>query len=153
SMLVEFRRGLAEVGYVEGRNLAIEYRFADGQYDRVSAMVTELVRQRVAAIVIAGARGASDPVWQQLRTSQIPVVFNIGLDPVQFGLVASISRPGGNITGVYTLVAELTAKNLGLLREIVPNATTIGLLADTSRADPLAERDARDAATALGVRL
>jgi ABC-type uncharacterized transport system substrate-binding protein len=154
SMLVALRRGLAEAGYVEGQNLAIEYRFADGQYDRLPAQVTELIRQRVAVIVFAGARGAStDAVWQQLRASQIPVVFNVGLDPVQFGLVASINRPGGNFTGVSTLVGELTAKNIGLLRELVPNAATIALLADTQGADPLAERDARAAAATFGARI
>jgi putative tryptophan/tyrosine transport system substrate-binding protein len=153
SMLVALRRGLSEGGYIEGRNLTVEYRFADGQYDRVLALATELIRRRVAVIVFGGARGAStDPVWQQLRASQIPVV-NVGLDPVHFGLVASMNRPGGNNTGVSTLVGELTGKNLGLLRELVPGAATIALLADSSGADPFAARDAREAAAKLGLRL
>jgi putative ABC transport system substrate-binding protein len=154
SMLAAFRGGLAEAGFVEGQNLAIDYQFADGQYDRVVTLATELIRRRVAVIVFGGARGAStDAVWQLLRASQIPVVFNVGLDPVQFGLVASMNRPGGNITGVSTLVGELTGKNLGLLRELVPNAAIFALLADSSGADPFAERDARDAVARLGLRL
>jgi putative ABC transport system substrate-binding protein len=154
SMLVAFRRGLNDIGYAEGRNLAIDYRFADGEYDRLPALVADLVLRRVAVIVFAGARGTiDDAAWRQLRTSNVPIVFNTGTDPVRSGLVASFNRPGGNITGVYTLVGELAAKNLGLLHELVPNAKTIVVVADVAGRDAVAVKDVREAAATLGLRL
>jgi putative tryptophan/tyrosine transport system substrate-binding protein len=153
SMLVALRRGLNETGFVEGQNLVIEYRFADAQYGRLPALVAELVLGRVAVIVFGGARGTiDDPVWRQLRTSNIPVVFNLGIDPVPAGLARSLNRPGGNFTGIYSLVGELAAKNLGLLREIVPNAKTIAVIADASGLDAVAVKDLEKAAAALGLR-
>ena len=152
-MLIAFRRGLANAGFVEGQNVAIDYLFADGRVDRVPALTAEVVARKVSVVVFGGARTGTDAVWRLLRASQIPVVFNVGLDPVQFGMVASMNRPGGNMTGVFTLVAELTGKNISLLRELVPNAATIALLADTGGLDPFAERDARQATTKLGLQL
>ena len=154
SMLVAFRRGLNETGYVEGRNLAIEYRFADGQYARLPALATDLIRRQVAVIVYAGAPSPSNPdaAWQQLRASQIPIVFNTGQDPVRAGLVASFNRPGGNITGISTLVNLLTGKSLGLLHELVPNARTIALL-NSAISLNTAVNDARAATATLGLQL
>jgi putative ABC transport system substrate-binding protein len=154
AMLAAVRRGLDEIGYVEGRNLAIEYRFTDGQSDRVSGLLTELTRRQVAVIVIAGA-ATGDAVVRQLRASQIPIVFITGLDPVRLGLVASFNRPGGNVTGISTLVSQLTGKSLGLLHELVPNAKTIALLLDpsTSGSSDVQLRDAREAAATLGLQL
>ena len=154
SMLVAFRRGLNETGYVEGRNLAIEYRFADGQYARLPALATDLIRRQVAVIVYAGAPSPSNPdaAWQQLRASQIPIVFNTGQDPVRAGLVASFNRPGGNITGISTLVNLLTGKSLGLLHELVPNARTIALLHSALSLNT-AVIDARAATATLGLQL
>ena len=154
SMLVAFRRGLNETGYVEGRNLAIEYRFADGQYARLPALATDLIRRQVAVIVYAGAPSPSNPdaAWQQLRASQIPIVFNTGQDPVRAGLVASFNRPGGNITGISTLVNLLTGKSLGLLHELVPNARTIALLHSAISLNT-AVNDARAATATLGLQL
>ena len=153
-MLVAFRRGLNETGYVEGRNLAIEYRFADGQYARLPALATDLIRRQVAVIVYAGAPSPSNPdaAWQQLRASQIPIVFNTGQDPVRAGLVASFNRPGGNITGISTLVNLLTGKSLGLLHELVPNARTIALLHSALSLNT-AVNDARAATATLGLQL
>jgi putative ABC transport system substrate-binding protein len=129
SMLVALRRGLADVGYAEGRNLAIEYRFVDGRYDRVSADLTDLTRRKVGVIVLAGS-GGTERLLQQVHASPIPIVFFTGADLVRQGLVASMNRPGGNVTGVNTLVAELSGKQLGLLRDLVPKAATIAALVD-----------------------
>jgi putative ABC transport system substrate-binding protein len=100
SMLVSVRRGLADIGYAEGRNVAIEYRFADGRYDRLSGQLTDLTRRKVDVIVLAGFF-VNEELVQQVRTSPTPIVFNAGGDPVSTGLVASMNRPGGNVTGVY----------------------------------------------------
>jgi putative tryptophan/tyrosine transport system substrate-binding protein len=152
SILVAFRRGLNETGYVEGRNLAIEYRFTDGQSDRMSGLLTELTRRQVAVIVISGG-ATGDAVVRQLRASQIPIVFNTGVDPVRSGLVASFSRPGGNITGIFSLISDLTGKKLGLLHELVPNAKTIALLLHPALTDEQQLIDAREATAKLGLQL
>jgi putative tryptophan/tyrosine transport system substrate-binding protein len=158
SMLSAFRRGLGQLGFEEGRNLTIEYRFADGQYDRVPALVTETVRRRPRVIVFPGTSINLPPAssWEELRASRIPVVFNTGGDPVAQGLVASFARPGGNLTGVSTLVFELTGKILGLMRELVPGATKIGMISNALPAsfaglEPTAARDVREAAVTLGM--
>jgi putative ABC transport system substrate-binding protein len=124
-LLAVFRESLAEAGYVEGRNVAIDYRFAEGLYDRLPAIAEELVRRRVA-VVVAGSSPAA--LAAKGATDSIPIVFAANEDPVKADLVASLARPGGNATGVYFFNSELGAKQLGLLRELVPAAARIGLL-------------------------
>jgi putative ABC transport system substrate-binding protein len=151
AMLVAFRRGLNELGYAEGRNLAIEYRFADGQYDRLPALFTDLLARRVAVAVYAGAV-TTEPMLGIMRASQLPIVFNVGNDPVRTGLAASMNRPGGNMTGITTLVSLLTGKHVGLLHELVPNAKTIAVLL-TPSATGNQQRDAAEATATLGLQL
>jgi len=154
SMLVAFSQGLTETGYVEGRNVAIEYRFSNGEYDHLPMLFTELTREKVAVIVFAGLI-PTDPVVRLVRTSEIPVIFNIGADPVRFRLVASLNRPGGNVTGINTLVGETAGKHMSLLRELVPDATTIAVLVNPAtgvRALPPQEQ-AQKAAASLGLQL
>jgi putative ABC transport system substrate-binding protein len=150
SMLVSLRRGLADVGYTEGRNVVIEYSFADGRYDRLSAQLADLTQRKVGVIVLAGFSLNDEMVQQQVRASPIPIIYNG--DPVLFGLAASMSRPGGNVTGVIPLVHALSGKQLGLLHDLVPKAATIAALFDRQNARR-ALRDARDAAAALGQKL
>jgi putative tryptophan/tyrosine transport system substrate-binding protein len=154
-MLAAFRRGLNELGFEENRNLVIEYRFADGQYDRVPNLATELVSRHVSVIVFPGSgaiRGLDAP-WPELRASQIPVVFNTGGDPVRQGLVARLNRPGGNFTGVNTFAGELTGKVFEFLHELVPGAKAIGVITFFGVGDNPPMRDAREAAAALGMQL
>jgi putative ABC transport system substrate-binding protein len=125
-LVAAFRRGLGEQGFVEGQNVTIEYRWALGQYDRLPAMATELVRLPVTVLAATGGEPAA--LAAKVATSTIPIVFTVGGDPVKLGLVASYNQPGGNATGVSLLTSPLEAKRLGLLRELVPQATTIGFL-------------------------
>jgi putative tryptophan/tyrosine transport system substrate-binding protein len=147
-----FRQGLAEIGYVEGRNVAIEYRATEGQVDRLPALAADLVSHRVA--VIAGLNSTLAVRAAKNATATIPIVFAIGGDPVKLGLVASFSRPGGNVTGVSGVNNELGPKRLGLLHDLVPNATTIAVLVNPT--NPNAQSDADELLTAahsLGLNL
>src|SRR5712691_959111 len=122
-----FRQGLGEVGYVEGRNVAIEYRWANNQSDRLPALAADLVRREVAVIVATGGGGLAAQA-AKAATTTMPVVFSSGADPVKLGLVASLNRPGGNLTGVFILASVLVTKRLGLLRDLVPQAALISVL-------------------------
>ena len=145
------RRGLAEVGYVEGQNVAIEYRGAQHQHDRLPALAADLVTRQVAVIVVVSASGA---LAAKAATNTIPIVFSIGADPVRLSLVASLNRPGGNITGVYLLNSAVMGKRLELLRELVPAARVIGYLANPKSAVTEPEtKELHEAARALGVEL
>jgi putative ABC transport system substrate-binding protein len=135
-----FRRGLAETGYVEGRDLAIDYRWADGHYERLPGLATDLVARRVVLLVAAG--GAPSALAAKRATGSIPIVFVIGDDPVKIGVAQSFNRPGGNTTGVSFLTNDLGGKRLELLCELVPNASTVGLLLNPK--DPGAEAMRRD---------
>jgi putative tryptophan/tyrosine transport system substrate-binding protein len=151
SRLVAVRQGLSEVGYVEGRNVAIEPRFAEGQFDRLPALAADLVRRHVAVIV---ANGLPPAHAAKAQSNTIPIVFGMGEDPVKEGLVASLNRPDGNITGYTNFANQLIGKRMGLLREIVPNATNLALLVnpDNPNAEP-DMKDAQAAADALGRQL
>ena len=149
--LTAFRQGLNETGYVEGQNVAIEYRWARGQNDRLPALAADLVGRRVIVIVAGGAPPA---LAAKAATSAIPIVFNVG-DPIEFGLVASLNRPGGNLTGVANLTAELAGKRLDLLHELLPTAAVVAVLVNpTNPANAESEtRNLRDAAPSLGLKL
>jgi putative ABC transport system substrate-binding protein len=150
AILVAFLRGLKEAAYVEGQNVTVEYRWADGQYDRLPALAADLVARRVAVIV------ANGPAVQTAKaaTSTIPIVFVVGFDPLAFGLVTSLNRPDGNLTGVSVLDVEIGAKRLQLLHELVPTAAIIALLVNpTTPAAETIARDAQAAASALGLQL
>ena len=146
-----FRQGLKEAGYVEGENLTIVYRWAEGRYDRLPELAAELVRRQVTVIV---ATSTPSVLAARAATTTIPIVFFVAADPVQLGLVTSLSRPGGNLTGVVTLNVEVAAKRLELLRELVPAANIIALLVNPT--DPNAEttlKSLRAAARDLGLQL
>jgi putative ABC transport system substrate-binding protein len=150
-MVAAFRQGLKETGYVEGQNVAIEYRWANGQYDDLAALVGDLVRRRVSVIA---ATSTPANLVAKASTTTIPIVFTTGSDPVQLGLVASLSRPGGNVTGVTQMTGEVAPKRLELAHELVPKATVFGLLINPK--NPFAEtvkRDSQAAALKLGLQL
>jgi len=139
-MLAAFRQGLNETGYVEGKNVAIEFRWGDGEYDRMPTLAEDLVRRQVAIIVTSGGEISAQAA--KAATATIPIVFNVGADPVRFGLVASLNRPGGNLTGVTSFVRVLGAKQIGLLRELVATATVIAFLVNPN--EPTAESQISD---------
>jgi putative tryptophan/tyrosine transport system substrate-binding protein len=148
-----FHRGLAETGYIEGRNVAIEYRWADGQNNRLPALAAELVRRQVAVIATLGSTPAA--LAAKVATQSIPIVFWVGTDPVEAGLVASLNRPGGNLTGVASLAIEVAGKCLEVLRELVPAATSVGLLVNPTNPATTESytREVQNAARVLGLRL
>ena len=130
--LAAFRRGLKETGFIEGQNVAIEFRWAEGRYDRLPELAADLVQRRVAVLVATG--GATSALAAKAATTTIPIVFSSGADPVELGLVASISRPGANSTGVNLLTNTLMGKRLEILREVVPNAAVTGVLVNPNSA-------------------
>src|SRR5262249_32803267 len=152
AVLAAFRQGLSETGYVEKRNITIEYRWAaQGHYDQLPALAADLVRRKVSVIAATTAQAA---VAAKAATASIPIVFETGLDPIQLGLVTSLNQPGGNITGVTQLSSELLSKRLGLLHDVLPAAATIGFLVNPTY--PGAESQARDlqeAARTLGLQM
>jgi putative ABC transport system substrate-binding protein len=147
-----FRQGLKDTGYVERENVAIEYRWADNQIDRLPELVADLVRRQVAVIVTSG--GAASAFAAKAATAAIPVVFLVGEDPVRLGLVASLARPGGNLTGINFLSGELAAKRLELLRELVPPAAHVAVLVNPiGPATETTLRDVEPAVRAMGLRM
>jgi putative ABC transport system substrate-binding protein len=142
--LVSFRQALSEIGFVDGRNVAVEHRYAEGRFDRLPELAADLVRRRVALIVTTGGTPAASAA--KAATATIPIVFTTGDDPVRAGLVQSLSRPGGNVTGVTTSFGEAAPKRLGLVREILPQAGIIGVLVNPN--DPIAATAETDDMTA-----
>ena len=150
SVLAAFRQGLAETGYFEGKNVTIEYRWAEGHYDRLPALAEELVRRGVA--VIAATGGEPSPLAAKAATATLPIVFTVGSDPVEMGLVASLSRPGGNLTGTTIMGVDLGPKRLDLIRQLVPKALRIAILSNPTFPMASAEvREVEDAALRLAV--
>ena len=140
SRLTGLRRGLNQTGYVEGRNVVIEYRWAGNQADRLPALVADLVQLPATVIVTVGVPST---LAAKASTTSIPILFSVGADPVQFGLVASFNRPGGNLTGVNLLIGEFGAKGLSLLHELVPSAAAIGFLENPN--NPVSDTGSRTA--------
>ena len=146
-----FRQGLKDTGYVEGENVAIEYRSAEGHNDELPVLAADLVRRQVA--VIASPVGAPSALAAKAATTTIPIVFGVGEDPVRLGLVASLARPGGNLTGINYFNSELVAKRLQLLRELVPTATRVVVLVNPAASAETTLRDVEAAARALGLQI
>jgi len=144
-----FRVGLKQTGRIDGQNVTVEFRWAEGHYDRMPEMAADLVRRKVAVLVSTG--GAPSVMAAKAATSTIPIVFTIGIDPVRLGFVTSLSRPGGNITGVYLFTAALEGKRLGLLRALLPGVQLVAVLVNPNRPDYADQtRQAQEAAAAIG---
>ena len=151
-MATAFLQGVNEIGFTEGRNVAIEYRYADGHYDRLPALATDLVSRKVDVIFANG--GSAPALAAKAATATIPIVFETGGDPVKAGLVASLNRPGGNLTGVTWTASALSAKRLELLHQLVPSASVIGLVVNPNYPEASIQvRDLKDAAGALGLQI
>jgi putative ABC transport system substrate-binding protein len=148
-----FRKGLNETGYVDGQNVTVEYHYLEGQYDRLPALMADLVHRRVAVIATPGSAPAS--IAAKAATSTIPIVFGVGQDPVLLGLVASLTRPDGNVTGVNFFSQEVTAKRLRLLHDLVPKAVRVAVLLNpaNSVSAETTLRDAREAARTIGLQI
>jgi putative tryptophan/tyrosine transport system substrate-binding protein len=152
SALAAFRQGLGESGYFEGKNVVVEYRWAEGQYDRLPALAAELVSHQVA--VIAATGGEPSPLAAKAAATTIPIVFSLGGDPVEAGLVASLNQPGGNLTGTTLMAVEMAPKRLDILRQLIPNASTVAILVNPKYQTTAAEvRKVEDAARALGIKM
>jgi putative ABC transport system substrate-binding protein len=146
-----FEAGLKQMGFVEGQNLALEYRFAEGKFDRFPTLISDLVQRKVAVLVVSSPQGV---LAAKRATTEIPIVFSVGSDPVQVGLVPSFNKPGGNLTGVYQLTAGLESKRLGLLHEMVPKVDVIGVLVNPNYGAIDAQlHDVQEAAGRLGLQL
>jgi putative ABC transport system substrate-binding protein len=151
NLTAAFRKGLSEAGYVEGQNVMVEYRFADGQYERLPGLAAELVRRPVA-VIVAGSPPAA--LAAKVATTSIPIVFIVGLDPIAAGLVASFNRPGGNATGITLITGPLAQKRLEILRELIPRAANIAMLVNPTSPDAAPEiRDVQAAAQANGLQI
>src|SRR5512144_777195 len=151
-VVAAFRDGLREAGFVEGQNVAIAFRWADGRYERLPALAAELIDLKVALLFAAG--GPPSALAAKAATSTIPIVFSAASDPVRLGLVASLNRPGGNITGMSTLTTPLGAKGVALLKELAPKASVLAYLVNPSNPSGRLElKEANAAAQGLGVRL
>jgi putative ABC transport system substrate-binding protein len=146
-----FRKRLGETGYVEGQNVTVDYHLLEGQYDRLAALMTDLVRRHVAVIATPG--NAAGAIAAKAATATIPIVFGVGRDPVKLGLVASLARPGGNATGVNFFSTEVAAKRLALLHQVVPKAVRVAVLLDPANAMSAEAqlREVQDAARAIGL--